>query len=265
MSRIEKRFKEIKAKKKKAFIAYICAGDPDLATTKRLVLEFDKAGVDIIELGVPFSDPLADGPTIQRASQRALKKRVNLPKIFLLIKELRKNTEMPLVLMIYYNLIYDYGVNKFVRDAKGSGADGVIVPDLIPEEADELVFVSRAYDFNTIFLAAPTSTKERIRLIANKSTGFIYYVSLTGVTGARKSLSGHVREHIREIKHITKKPICVGFGVSTPKQVRQLSRFCDGVIVGSAIINKLEKNIKNKNRAIKEAAAFVKSLAKGVK
>lgn len=265
MSRIDGRFKELKRQKKKAFIVYICAGDPDLNTTKQLVLEFDRVGVDIIELGVPFSDPLADGPTIQRASQRALKNRVNLPRIFSLIKTLRREVKIPLVLMTYYNPVYKYGVKRFVRDAKSAGADGVIVPDLSPEEAGQLISASKLYKFDTIFLAAPTSTRERIRLIAEKSSGFIYYVSLTGVTGARKELPVQIKEHISQIKRITNKPVCVGFGVSTPKQVRDLSRFCDGVIVGSAIINRLESCLLDKKRIPDKVAVFVKSLIKGLR
>jgi len=165
--------------------------------------------------------------------------------------------------MTYYNPVYDYGVNRFVKEAVSAGVDGVIVPDLIPEEADELIFVSRAYNFDTIFLAAPTSSKERIKMIAQKSTGFIYYVSLTGVTGARKALSPDIRRHIKQIKSASAKPVCIGFGVSTPQQVRRLGKLSDGLIVGSAIINKLEKYPNNRPLAIKEAAAFVKKLAKG--
>lgn len=265
MNRIDEKFKELKGRGRKAFIVYICAGDPDLNTTKQLVLGLDRVGVDIIELGVPFSDPLADGPTIQKASQRALKNRVNLPKIFSLIKSLRRMVEIPLVLMTYYNPVYKYGVKRFVEDAKIAGADGVIVPDLSPEEAGELISASKRNMFNTIFLAAPTSTRERIRLIAEKSSGFIYYVSLTGVTGARKKLPAQIREHIRQIKRITNKPVCVGFGVSTPEQVRDLSRFCDGVIVGSAIINKLESSLSDKKRIPDKVVAFVKSLIKGLR
>jgi tryptophan synthase alpha chain len=264
MNRIDIKFKELKQKNKKAFIVYICAGDPDIATTKELVLEFDKAGADIIELGVPFSDPLADGPTIQRASQRALKNRVNLPIIFSMVKALRKKTDIPLILMTYYNPGYNYGIKNFMTDAKNAGADGVIVPDLIPEEAGELIAASKPCGFDTIFLAAPTSPTERLQLIAKKSSGFIYYVSLTGVTGERKSLPADIRRHIRRLKDITKKPVCVGFGVSTPQQVKDLSRFCDGVIVGSAVIKRIEENLKNKGAIVKKTAGFVKSLLKGL-
>jgi len=265
MNRIDKKFQHLKAAKKKAFIAYICAGDPDLPTTEKLVLEFDKAGVDIVELGIPFSDPLADGPTIQRASQRALKKGVNIAKIFRLVKSLREKTDIPIVLMGYYNPIYSYGVLNFIKRATTAGVDGVIVPDLIPEEADDFIFISRQYDLSTIFLAAPTSSAERLRLISSKSTGFIYYVSLTGVTGTRQALPAGIRENIRRIKRISKKPVCVGFGVSTPAQVKVLARYFDGIIVGSAVIKILEKNLGNKAKAIKDAVSFVKSMIRGLK
>jgi tryptophan synthase alpha chain len=265
VNRIDKRFKDIKEKKGKAFIAYICAGDPDISTTERLVLEFDRIGVDIVELGIPFSDPLADGPTIQKASQRALKGGVTLGKIFSLISLLRKKTDIPIVLMGYYNPVYNYGIVRFIKEAKASGADGIIIPDLIPEEADELIFVARQCDFKTIFLAAPTSTKKRMKLIAQKSTGFIYYVSLAGVTGARAVLPTHIREHIRTIKRLSSKPVCVGFGVSTPEQVKRLSLYCDGVIVGSAIINRIEKSLPDRPKAIRDAAIFVKNMVQGVR
>ena len=265
MNRIDKRFKDIKKQKRKAFIAYICAGDPDIATTEKLVLELDRIGVDIIELGIPFSDPLADGPTIQKASLRALEKKVNLSRIFSLISSLRKKTDIPLVLMGYYNPIYSYGVERFVKEAKISGADGVIIPDLIPEEANELISAARQYDFNTIFLIAPTTTNKRMKLITQKSTGFIYYVSLAGVTGARAALPTHIREHIRAIKRLSSKPVCIGFGVSTPKQVKSLSAYCDGIIVGSAIINRIEKNLPDKSKAIKDVVVFTKSMVGGAR
>ncbi len=264
MNRIDAKFKELKKQKKKAFVAYICAGDPDIATTKKLAIELVKSGVDILELGIPFSDPLADGPTIQRASQRALKKNVNLPAIFSLVRSLRSSLDIPIVLMGYLNPIYDYGIKRFIKDAKSSGCDGVIIPDLIPEESDEFLKDAKKENLYMIFLAAPTSSKERLNLIAKKSSGFIYYVSLTGVTGARSSLPTHIKDHINQIKKISKKPVCIGFGVSTPKQVKNLSSFSDGVIVGSAIINRIEKNLPDKKKAVKSASAFAKQLKQGL-
>ena len=265
MNRIDSKFKELKKQKKKAFIAYICAGDPDIVTTKKLAYELVKSGVDILELGIPFSDPLADGPTIQRASQRALKKNVNLPAIFSLVRSLRNSIGIPIVLMGYLNPIYDYGISRFIKDAKASGCDGVIIPDLIPEESDEFLKLAKKENLHMIFLAAPTSSRQRLNLIARKSSGFIYYVSLTGVTGARNSLPAHIKEHINQIKKVSKKPVCIGFGVSTAKQVKNLSSFPDGVIVGSAIINRIEKNLPDKKKAVRSASTFVKQLKQGFK
>jgi tryptophan synthase alpha chain len=264
MNRIDNKFIELKKQNKKAFIAYVCAGDPDLQTTEKLVLEFEKAGVDIIELGVPFSDPLADGPVIQRASQRALKRGVNIARILDLAKRLRKKTSIPIVLMGYYNPIYNFGVIKFIKQAKKSGVDGVIVPDLIPEEAGKFVSAAKHYDLNTIFLASPTSSRKRLDIISARSTGFIYYVSLTGVTGTRQFLAKGIKEHVQDIKQRSKKPVCIGFGVSTPEQVRTLSTYSDGVIVGSAIIKILEKSISNKQKAVMDAVSFVKKMIRGL-
>jgi len=167
--------------------------------------------------------------------------------------------------MGYYNPIYSYGVLNFIKHATAAGVDGVIIPDLIPEEADDFIFISRQYDLSIIFLAAPTSSAKRLRLIASKSTGFIYYVSLTGVTGARQSIPGDIRAHVQKIKRKCRKPVCVGFGVSTAQQVKMLSGYSDGVIVGSAIVKVLEKNLGNKAKAIKDAVSFVKSMIKGLK
>jgi tryptophan synthase alpha chain len=260
MNRIDKKFKELSADKKKAFIAYICAGDPDMPTTEKIAIELDTAGVDIIELGIPFSDPLADGPTIQKASQRALGKGVNIDKILHLVKSLRKKIDTPIVLMGYYNPIFHYGILDFVKHAKRAGVDGVIIPDLIPEEADEFIVAARQYCLSTVFLASPTSTIKRLRLISSKSTGFIYYVSVAGVTGTRRNLDAGIKKNIQRIKKISSKPVCVGFGVSTPGQVRTMSAFSDGVIVGSAIIKIIEKNLNNKITMVREIISFIGKL-----
>jgi tryptophan synthase alpha chain len=265
MNRIDKRFQYLRANGKKAFITYICAGDPDIRLTEKLVLGFDRAGVDIIELGIPFSDPLADGPTIQRASQRALKKGVNIPSIFSLVRALRKKTDIPITLMGYYNPIFSYGIFDFIKQAKAAGVDGVIVPDLIPEEANEFISIARRYDLSTIFLASPTSPAKRLGIIASKSTGFIYYVSLIGVTGARQAIPDGVKAHVLKIRQASKKPVCVGFGISTPEQVKAISPYSDGVIVGSAIIKVLEKDIANSTRARRAAISFVKRMIKGLR
>ncbi|MBL7152006.1 MAG: tryptophan synthase subunit alpha [Candidatus Omnitrophica bacterium] len=244
MNRIERKFRELKRQKKKAFIAFITAGYPNLSTTKKLLLEFARIGVDIVELGVPFSDPMADGPVIQQASEVALKNKVNLRKILKLVKEARRVTQMPVCLMSYYNPIYCFPQDKFVRAAVDAGVDGVIVPDLPPEEAKGLLKTAQQSGLDIIFFLAPTSTGERIKLISQKTRGFIYYVSLTGVTGPRQKLPADIAVNLAAIKRITKKPVCVGFGVSSRAQVKQITRVADGVIVGSAIIKKIRENRK---------------------
>lgn len=259
MNRINQKFRQLRKDDKKAFIVYIMAGDPDLKTTFELILELEKQGVDIFELGVPFSDPIADGPTIQRASLRALKNTIDLSDIFSLVSNLRKISEVPIVLMSYFNPIFRCGINNFVRYAKKSGIDGVIIPDLIPEEAGLLVKTGKAYDFSTIFLASPTSNLERLKKIIKVSSGFIYYVSLTGVTGARKILPPNLKEEVLRIKNITHKPVCVGFGISRPEQVKEILKFSDGVVVGSAIVEVIEKNLGKKS-FFKEVGEFVKFL-----
>ncbi len=264
MNRIKVKFKKLKQEKKKAFLAFITAGDPNLATSEKLALEFAGCGVDILELGVPFSDPLADGLTIQAASQRALKNRVNLKAVFRLVKTLRRRVDLPIALLTYYNIILHFGIKAFVKQAKSSGVDGVIVPDLPPEEAKDLIKAAKKDDFATIFLLAPTSDKRRIREVSSASSGFIYYVSLTGTTGMRKKLPKELVEKVRQIKRITAKPVCVGFGVSTPEQARMVASVADGVIVGSAIIKVLEKNLKSRKDLIPKAVKFTRRLRQAV-
>ena len=263
MNRIDKLFRKLKEEKKKALIVYITAGDPDIRATKKLILELEKSGADLVEIGIPFSDPLADGPTIQKASQRALLKGVTVKSILNAARLARKETDIPIVFMTYYNPVMRYGFEKFVRDSRSAGVDGIIVPDMPPEESNELVRVSAGEEFSTIFLAAPTSTRKRLKKIAEKSKGFIYYVSLTGVTGARKKLPPDVIRHVRELKRLTAKPVCVGFGVSCPKQAKKMTRLADGVIVGSAIIRIIEANI-GKRDMYGKVSKFVAGLAKAV-
>jgi tryptophan synthase alpha chain len=224
---------------------FLVAGDPSLEMTGKFIMEMERNGADIIELGVPFSDPLADGPTIQRASQRALEGGVSLVRILAFLRNLRQESAVPIVLMGYYNPIYHYGVERFVNDARTSGADGLIVPDLPPEEAKELIRAARGADLDTIFLLAPTSTPERIERIAEVSRGFIYYVSLAGVTGARKELASGIEESLSHIRRQTSMPVCVGFGISTPEHVRHVGAFSDGAIVGSALVGLIEASMGN--------------------
>jgi len=260
MNRIDFTFKNLAQQKKKAFIAFITAGDPDLAATHDLVLAFEKAGTDIIELGVPFSDPMADGPTIQASSMRSLQKGTSLTKVLALVKQLRLKTQIPLCLMTYYNIIFHYGEEKFVKDAKASGVDGIIIPDLPPHEAKVLIAAAKKADLATIFFVAPTTSDERVKQIAQSSTGFIYYVSLTGVTGTNQGIPASSFAHLKRIKKLTTKPVCVGFGVSTAEQVKAMSQVADGVIVGSAIVKEVLKHANDKAMVAK-TARFVQSLS----
>lgn len=249
MSRIKDKFSELKRKKQKAFIVFITAGYPDLAATGELVVELERRGADIIELGVPFSDPMADGPVIQEASEASLRKKTNLGKILNLVKSLRRKVNIPICLMSYYNPIFCFGEEKFLRKAKSCGVDGLIIPDLPPEEAGGLFKPAAKYGIDIVCFIAPTTQKERMKYIARVSGGFIYYVSLTGTTGARKRLSSDLVANLKKIKSLTPKPVCVGFGISTPEQVRQAARISDGVIVGSAVVKKIKENINHPDLA----------------
>lgn len=264
MNRIDQKFKDLRDDNKKAFIAYICTGDPDLDFTEKAVLGFDKIGVDIVELGIPFSDPIADGPTIQRASERALKNKVTISKAFALVRELRKKSKIPLIFMSYFNPIFRYGLKRFAKEAASSGLDGVIVPDLPFEESETLSKITDSSGIVNIPLVAPTTEKDRLKKILKATQGFIYYVSLTGITGARKGLSSELIQRLKFIKSLTAKPICVGFGISKPFQIRKIKAFCDGVIVGSAIIDVIEKNL-HKRDLTKKVLCFTKTLIRAAK
>lgn len=237
MSRIDDRFARLRASSEKALITFATAGDPNLETTYQLVLEMERAGADIVELGVPFSDPIADGPTIQASSMRALESGTNVPKVLELVRSIRKESELPLVLMTYYNLAEHYGLSKFANDAAEAGVDGVILSDLIPEEAGEWKRLADEAGISTIFLLAPTSTDERIRKVAQIGTGFIYCVSRTGVTGTKDGMAQGVRELVNRIRAVTDKPVAVGFGISKPEHVREVCECADGAVVGSVLVN----------------------------
>lgn len=236
---ISETFQRLRREGKKAFIPYIMAGDPDFEGTREMVRLFEECGADIVELGVPFTDPLADGPTIQRASERALQNGVTLRKVISHVKWFRQSIKIPIVLMTYYNPIFKYGLKPFITDAQEAGIDGVIIPDLPLDEAAEFIKLAKKAHICTIFLLAPTSTNERIRKLAKASTGFIYYVSITGITGAALLLDGSMEEVISRIKKFTDKPIAVGFGVSTPEEASAVAKISDGVIIGSAIVKRL--------------------------
>ena len=244
---------------------YLCAGDPTAELTTKLLLTLETAGADLIELGVPFSDPIADGPTVQRASERALAHSISLQQILEIVKNLRPQTEIPIAVMSYYNPIFRMGEEAFCKAAQAAGVDGVIVPDLPPEQAQPLLEVAPKYNLATIFLVAPTSPPERMQLIASVSTGFIYCVSVTGVTGARATLSDEIAPMITELRKHTDKPVSVGFGVSTSEQAKQVADIADGVIVGSAIINVIEEHINDETRLLTAVKQFASDLAAGVK
>lgn len=231
-------FNKLKKEGRKAFIPYIMAGDPSLDKTAEILNLFEEIGADIIELGVPFSDPLADGPTIQSASERALLNHVTLKKVLNFISGIKLNRNIPIVIMSYFNPIFKMGIENFFRKAKESNIDGVIIPDLPPDEAGDVIKYSRKFLVDTIFLLAPTSTEERIKKVVKASSGFIYYVSITGITGSRLILDGSIQELITKIRSYTKKPIAVGFGVSKPEEANIVAKISDGVIIGSAIIKK---------------------------
>jgi tryptophan synthase alpha chain len=239
MNRIEEKFAQLKKKSGKAFISYITAGDPNLRRTEQLVLALERAGTDIIELGIPFSDPLADGKTNQEAAERALKNNVTLKQVIELVKNLRQKTQIPIVFFTYLNPVYQYGYENFAKDAANAGVDGVLALDMPPEEAGPLKKELDKSGVHSIFLIAPTSTEERIKKITTQANGFIYYVSRTGVTGEQKSMSTDIEEHINLIRKYSDLPIAVGFGISNPEHVSEIAKSADGVVVGSAIVRRV--------------------------
>lgn len=240
-TRIARRFAELARRGELGLVAYITAGDPTLAVTERIVLEVERAGADIVELGVPFSDPIADGPTIQRASERALRSGTTLAGVLELVRRLRQNSELPLVLFSYFNPVLQMGIEQFAAAAANAGADGVLLTDLTPEEAGTVRPVLRARGLDTIFLAAPTSTPERLKLLAESSTGFLYLISRTGVTGAREQLPADLPDLVRRVRKITALPLAVGFGISQPGHVSVLGGLADAAVVGSALVSEIER------------------------
>ncbi len=242
MNRIERKFRELERAGRKGLILYLTAGYPSLEATRALVPGLEKAGADIIELGVPFSDPIADGVTIQRTNAAALAAGVNLVRILKLVAEIRRESQVPIILMGYYNPILAYGLEKFVRDSWKAGVDGLIVPDLPPEEAAPLRRELKKARLGLIFLLAPTSDDERIALVAGRSEPFIYYVSVAGVTGARASLAvEEIGAQVARIRRQSRRPVCLGFGINGPEALRKLAPLADGFIVGSALLNCIEK------------------------
>lgn len=249
-AQLKKKIDSVLARGGKLLIPYITAGYPDYNSTLKIVEILYRNGADILELGIPFSDPLADGATIQYSSQVALEGGMTLRKAFLLLNEIKRNFDIPVIFMSYYNPIYHLGLEKFAQLALRFDLDGVIVPDLPPEEADSLLKIARKTNFALIFLIAPTTPLKRVRKISALSRGFLYYVSLTGVTGAREKLASHLQKKLREIKKVAKLPICVGFGISQPWQAKKITAIAQGVIIGSAVINIIKDNYPSYHRKL---------------
>ena len=242
MSRIGERFARLRRDGARGFVAFVTAGDPSLERTLSAARDLDRAGADVLELGVPFSDPVADGPVIQRSSERALRRGTTLADVLETVRSLRRESELPVLLFGYFNPFLRYGLDRLARDAKAAGVDGVLVTDLPPEEAGDWLREARAHDLDTVFLAAPTSPDARLRSVAAASRGFVYAVSRTGITGERQSLSEEAGPLVSRIKSMTAEPVALGFGISTPEQVGAAAAAADAVVVGSALVRFLEEN-----------------------
>jgi tryptophan synthase alpha chain len=259
-SRLAATFERLRARGERALMPYLMTGDPSLPLSARLVVEAARRGADVIELGVPFSDPLADGPVVQRAGQRALAAGTTLARVLEVVREVRAESDVPLVLMSYYNPVLAFGLRAFCRAAVRAGADGLIVPDLPLEEAGPLAAEAEPAGLDLVHLVAPTSGPTRMRMIARASRGFVYVVSLTGVTGARTELPGDLARNLRALRAITTRPICVGFGISTPAQAAAVAPMVDGVIVGSAVVQLVERHGADPERLRTELGDFVAAL-----
>lgn len=264
MSRIKNKFAELKRRGESALIPFITAGDPNLETTLKILRALEKGGADCIELGIPFSDPTADGPTIQRSSERALKGGISLSRILRVVREFRDASNVPLILFGYFNPFFHFGLESFCRLAAKAGADGVLCVDLPPEESGELKRWTDAAGLDLIFLLSPTSGSDRIRLVASRGRGFVYYVSVTGVTGARRSLDGRLRSQVARVRKAAALPVGVGFGISTPKQAARIAGFADAAVVGSALVERIEK-AKNSGEKAHQAGAFIARLKRAMK
>ena len=261
MNRITTKFNELKEKGRIALITYITAGDPSLEFSEEIVLKLEESGADIIELGIPFSDPMADGPTIQLASERALSCGTTLKGVLDTVGRIRKVSEVPIILFGYFNPFFHYGLKEFSEDAAQAGADGVLVVDLPPEEAAEFKIHTDKAGLDLVFLLAPTSTTERVELVASHASGFVYLVSVTGVTGVRPDLNYSLDTLADQIKTTTGLPVGVGFGVSSPEQVEEIAKYADAVIVGSAIVRIIEQHGSDKDSLLKELSKFINGLS----
>jgi len=259
LGRITEAFNRLQAEGRKGFIPFITAGDPDLATTENLLIELAQAGATVIELGVPFSDPMADGPIIQRASERALKQGFGIDELLAVVSRVRKSIATPIILFSYFNPLLQFGVQRLATAARQAGVDGVLVTDLTPEESATVVDEMRANELDLIFLVAPTSTDERLELIAKHASGFIYAVSRAGVTGTRESVSAEAEKLVRRVRKFSNLPVAVGFGISNRDQVIDVQRYADAVVVGSAIVGELER-VAGQSDVPERIAEFVRHL-----
>ena len=265
-SRIDALFERLKADNQKAFVAFVTAGDPDIEISAQILAGLPQAGADIIELGMPFTDPMADGPSIQAASQRALAAGQTLKGTLQMVRDFRAtNDTTPIVLMGYYNPIYIYGVDKFVADAKAAGIDGLIIVDLPPEEDEELCLPAMAAGVHFIRLATPTTDDKRLPEVLNNTSGFVYYVSITGITGSAAPQQQAVADNIARLRSHTKLPVCVGFGIRTPEQATAMADIADGVVVGSALVDVIAQTAENKAETVEKVLSLASALAEGVK
>lgn len=258
MNRIDLKFKELKGKNEKAMISFITAGDPNFEVTEKLVYSMEEAGADIVELGIPYSDPIADGPTIQKSSARSLKNGTTIAKIMDSVENIRLKTEIPLVYLVYYNSVFKYGIEKFISQCSKVGIDGIIIPDLPIEERADILKIAGKYDVSLIPLIAPTS-KERIKKIVTNASGFIYCVSTNGVTGTRNKINTNIKEYMDIVSRYTDIPKAIGFGISNAEMAKEMKPYCDGVIIGSAIVKKVDET-ENEEEIIKNVKAFIKDV-----
>jgi len=264
MNRIVEKFARLKSAKKKGLVVYIGAGDPNLEATRQLALAFDRAGVDVLELGVPFSDPLADGLVNQLAAQRGLESGTTPPRLLETVVAVRKHSQIPIVLYIYFNLIHKVGLEKFIADAAKAGVDGLLVLDLPPEESDNYEALMKKAGLCHIYLVAPTTPEDRMELIVKRGSGFIYYISREGVTGMQTSVATNLAAQVMKIRAHTDLPVAIGFGISNPEQAKAVANEGDACVVGSAIVNQIAANGKSPE-LVNKVGAFVKSLADAVK
>ncbi len=264
MNRIDSTFRALRAQRRAALIPFLTAGDPDMGTTRELLRAAADSGADLIEIGVPFSDPTADGPVLQRSLEIGLRAGASLHRVLELVADFRRASEVPVVLYGYYNPIFHYGAQRFATDARRAGVDGLLVVDLPPEDADELLMWTKPADLHIIFLLAPTSGPERVRKIVRLARGFIYYVSVTGVTGVRPMLVESVRPAVERLRAATELPIGVGFGITTPEQAAAVAAFADAAVVGSAIMRVVDQH-RDTPRVVPEVAAFIRRLKEGMR